>query len=252
MITRFSVVGSLACVFALIAGSAAGASINHGDYSGDTVDFLGVAEGTLDPNAQFGAPTLSDDALAFTPSLFLAESKLGVPVLQFVDVQLEMQIKAKPGYYLDEINYSEGGDFTLDSGLVAPGQAQVQVAVPARLKILEVDGVGIAPVSVNLQATFSPNANGVFSLPSDQGVGKFWDGVVSFDLAALGYSKATLVSLTIDDSLLAKSDLNGIAFIRKKSADVTVSTVPIPEPGTLCLLGVAGLMGLGVFLRKKS
>ena len=223
----------LAAVLAVgLAPLAVAGPISYGDFVGTTVTFLDVTEDSgTDPPPLYGAPTLAGDSLSFAPVSFNVFSQLGVPALDFTDGTLKTTILASPGNCIIGIRIDEAGDYTLAGW----GTANTEVSVSATmfLSILEVDGVGIAPIFYNGSMAYSPNANGDFNLIDDPGVGVIWEGSGFIDVAAIlaraGINGcATKVLLSVDDTLLAASEDRSIAYIAKKQFGITF--FPIPEP----------------------
>ena len=125
---------------------------------------------------------------------------------------------------------------------------QVSVSNTVFVTILEVDGIGIAPIPLQDTMVFSPNADGDFNLDDDRGVGVIWEGDLSMDvrgeLDTLGITgDATKVLLSLDNTLFAMSEAGSVAFIAKKQLGGLAITVVVPEPSTAVLVGF-GLVGL--------
>ena len=158
----------LACgAFAMAASLAlAGASwavpIHHGDFAGQGVWFLDFSEdSTTDPGALplFGAPTVGGASLDFSGISF-ASSSSGNEI-DLTNGTLGMAIATQGGSSIDAIELLEAGDYTL---IGAPGAgALALVSAAVYLDIVEVDGVGIDPISLQFELLFSPSG-GQFDL----------------------------------------------------------------------------------------
>lgn len=53
---------------------------------------------------------------------------------------------------------------------------------------------------------------------------------------------ATVVDLTMDNTLATSSEVNTAAVIAKKAAGLTITPLAVPEPGALSLLLLGGLL----------
>ena len=215
--------------------SLASAAINYGNFSGITVDYFNVTENsTTDPGALFGTPTLAGNGLVFNPVSFGASSINGASP-DITDGTLTATIVAKPGNFISQISIEESGDYTLFGNGTAA--TSVVVAAPVFFQIIEVNNAPITPTTLSGTLTMSPS--GTFSLPGSV-VGGIWTGSGVFDLdahlAGLGIDgSATKVILSLDNALVAQSEVGTVAFIKKKTFGGTSLTI-VPEPTTLGLL----------------
>lgn len=231
--------------------------ITYGDFSGADAVFKAVTESTVVPgdtvaNNGFGPPVVSGDSLVFTPKSFAAYSASGTP--DFADSHLSTTIAAVAGKVIYQVAFSETGDYTLVG--TGTSTTKATVAMPAWLTVTKVDGVSIDPIVITGSAVFSPNSS--FSLPGNAGTGVPWSGNLLFDVTAALRAKgnqgyATEVILSMDNSLTATSEAATIAYIAKKTAQLTVDAGAVPEPGTFVLLsvGAVGLVGY-CWRRRKS
>ena len=143
-----------------------------------------------------------------------------------------------------QFRLTEAGDYTLFG---VPGVAAFAfVSAAAYLDILEVDGSGIDPISLQANLTFSPSS-GQFDLLTDgPALARIWNGELVIDVAQVlrdhhVSAGASKVSLTLSEMLGTASASGAASFINKTDLDISVRV--IPEPATLALLG-AGLLGL--------
>ncbi len=250
--------GACALTLAVVAfGSAGAAPINYGDFSGATISYLQVTETANTPGDTeplFGAPEIEGaDSLDFDPSGFTATSTGGP--LDITDGQLNFEIEAAPGTGLTSLLISEAGDFSFFGfGGVGTTASAGQFV---RIDIMEVDNVVLAvPLVLIASGGFSSDmaATGGATLAPLE-----W----SFDVLAdfttvlpagftLGVTRAEVV---INNQLATNSEEDSLAFIAKKDFTITPSGVNpnavVPEPGTLGLLALAGMMGGMMAVRQR-
>ena len=258
---------------AIAAPSSFAAQINYGTHAGTHVNYVNVTEDTDTPLPLFGPPFVTSDSMDFNPTGFIATStNVGSEV---TDSNLVFGVAAKSGSRISRIILNEAGDTTL-GGNVSPGSMGTASAVFASgvLDIHEVDFVGINNISVPFSLTFSPSG-GTYFLGTDGGGGPLfnttWAGSVTLDIDAIlianGFAiprgpldpdgGATRVSLNLDNTLQAVSELGTSATIGKKDfgARTVVSNVPsepggvpeVPEPASLALLAA-----LAPFVRRQQ
>ena len=239
-----------ALVFVYSSPAVVTAAILYGDFTGTTVMYLDVTESNGTDVQKFGAPNIFGDQLDFNPTNFRAQSD-GAAVIE--DSQLNMTIMSiTTGTPITDVFIDEAGDFTL-SGL-DPAQAMATVGTNVMFTVTHVGGNIISPVCVGTdQVVFTPNANGEFMLPGDQGTATPWTGNLDYDIEALLAScgvggEATKVEVVLDNTLTATAANGGAAFIAKK--DFRGLTITVPEPSSLGLL-LAAFAGVSAFMRRR-
>jgi hypothetical protein len=230
--------------------------INYGNLNALHVVYEQITEdSSTDPTPLFGAPHTSDDAMLFSPVSFGANA-LGAGGFDSTDGTLATTIHAIGNSHIEKLVFSERGDYTLDG--TGSANTKASVATTFFVRITDVDGPPITPISFTASMTFNPS-DGTYNLVDDPGFLVPWEGGVTLDITAAlvqrGISaKATKVDLSLDNSLLARSEAGTWAYIKKKQIDgVSVtSIVDVPEPSTFALL-FAGALGLaGLAWRRRT
>jgi len=232
-----------ACALALLTGSASDLrAASYGNFVGNTVTFVDVA----DVNGLYGSPIVSGDSLDFNPNTFetdCADSGSCPPTPTEAADQLTLQVDADAGYFIERIQLTEAGDTTLTSFVDA--FAVTTVVGDVFVDVLEIDGNPANNINGNALMVFT--SDGDFRSDEDGYGTHIWEGelLVNIDqmIADAGETgKATLVSLSIANTLTALGEAGASARIQKKDIDGLAITV-IPEPGTALLMGL-GLVGL--------
>ncbi len=236
-----------ACGVIGLLASPALADINYGDFSGNDFDFLSVTEDSTsgDPLPLFGSPTVSGNSLDFNPT-FSANAE-GAGGLDIVEGQLNFTVEAHDGASIDMLEFAEAGDYTLvDPGMIGTVATAASVSAAFFIEVLEVDGVSISGVNANFNMTFSPS-HGTFNVVDDgTALTMIWSGELNVDiqqmLADEGiFGDATMVSVALNNTLVASSEDGTIALIAKKDFD-GLSVDVVPAPGAIALLAIAGMV----------
>jgi hypothetical protein len=247
-----------AILISISASAVNAASINYGSFSGTPlpagITFQNVTESSgTDPTPLYGALHTNVSGLDFDPAGFVASASGGAQ--DITDGQLNFSVKGvfnqNGGIGINTLSVSEGGDLSL-AGTGSP-LSQVFAGAIINVKVTEVDGAPITPVS------FSMNASLNFNLITNPGIVQPWSLATSIPIASelnalnIPYTTgATAIEVVIDNQLIAQSELASVAFIAKK--DFVVSTItdqygdPIPEPAAMSLASAALC---GVLVRRK-
>jgi hypothetical protein len=248
---------AFAAVLGLVAivssSSALAATINYGNFGPvpPGVSFLQVEESSgTDPVPLYGPPDPFSVGLDFDPQNFVATSQNGGA--DITDGQLNFTVMGLSNRFgsigIGTLNLFEAGDYTIAGG-GGPGTS-VAAGVIIRATVTAINGAPVAPINlVPVNASFSD------SLPPPVIVGPWSLGTtidIGSQLAGLGYgadSVATKVDVAINNTLLATSQPDSLAFIAKKEFQIRITPDPvgeIPEPTSLAivamLLGVFGLV----------
>lgn len=249
---------AVAAVLALCSASLVqAASINYGNFGpvSPGVSFLNVIESSgTDGVPLYDVPTPFATGLDFNPTGFAASASSGAA--DITDGQMNFTIHGQDGngnnVAITSISLAESGIYNL----FGVGTAATQVAVGASMsvKVTEIDGVAVAPITMFGNASLSRN------LAANPGMAQAWNLSIMLDLSAqlttLGVSfvtGATRADVVIDNALAAVSQAASTASVSK--TDFVISIVPtpqiVPEPCTLGL-AAAALCGLGLVRGRKT
>jgi len=248
---RLFFTGVLALALSTFSASISNAGV-YGDFSSPTgtVSFLDVR----DLNDLYGMPTASGNSLDFSPNTFEADCSLSAgcpPTPHNVSDTLTFQIDADAGNFIDSLLLTEAGDTTLQSFLDA--FAATTVVGDVFIDVLEING---APVNnINAAASMIFSQNGDYD-STDEGYGThIWSGLLLLDISQViadagEVGQATLVGVSLSNTLTAFAESGATARIEKKDIDGLAITV-IPEPGSALLIGL-GLAVLGSTQRRRQ
>jgi len=192
--------------------------------SSGTASFFNWSEGGSD-NGLFGSPRLISDNFVFFPSGFRAQSVGGAPSL--VGDRLQVRLTAHAGRFFSQIRIREFGDY----GIVAGGTVNVSGTMFATNM-----GTGVVRTDDLVTNPVMP-----ISIPGSQS-GQ-WTAVATVNLPGIGQPGFawTDVMVVLNNNLVAISLPGGVAFIEKKIVGTGIVIEVIPAPGSLALLGLAGL-----------
>jgi hypothetical protein len=182
----------------------------------------------------FGNPTLvGGDTFLFTPGNYRAQSQNGAGAVTVGD-RLEVDILAHAGFDITGVRIQEIGDYAIFGG---NGDGE-QVAVSGSLILSDLERLRFASDTL-VSTPVSP-------ITSGSGI---WTADASLDLSA-AFPAWKQFTLIFDNDLVAiTNDLGEVAWIQKKAVGVGVAVTIIPEPVSLCLLGLGGLVLAG---RRKA
>lgn len=227
-------------IIAVVAAPLPAAMMNHGDFMSDNYTFVDVTEDNLEDSLFYGAFSTGGDTLLVDPDGFGIQINPG-PGADLLDSELEMMIVPKGDASVDQIDFQEEGDYTIQGG------GEVTAAVSYFWQIVGVDDTGVDPISGQGTVNFNTTT---------AATGEIWNVGFNIDLAAelaaaedaAGQDfgdRITKVNFSFDNTLTANAaDALGLAFIKKKQTSGIRITVP--EPATfmpLLLMGAALLAG---------
>ena len=242
------------------------AEIVYGDMMGNDVTFLMVREASDDPLPLFGAPnliappapvfpcvlanncTVNGNSLTFSPQLFDAISASQVPLSETTDGQLLFMAEAKPGKFLANVDFQEGGALSVTGLAGTTNDTQVDVSMVGFVTVVEIDDVAVNPVAIPVTAVFDfgVGGNGTWRFVTE-GVanGQLWNGGdfinINQELTSRGVpfvGGATKVNVNIDNTLFAQSETTGSSSIDKKRFFIVTFNIPEPASYGLALLAV--------------
>ncbi|HAL45924.1 MAG: hypothetical protein A2Y12_13265 [Planctomycetes bacterium GWF2_42_9] len=223
-------------------------TINYGDLIGVRMKYLNLTETSMstgDVAPLYGTPRLNGDSLIFTSMNFSSQSQNGAS--DITDGKLDGMIALKNSGvdYIDKIKLQEYGDVTLAG--TGTSNTKASVANSLFVTVCEVDNAPLGfPEFIAINMVMSEN--GDWNLASDGAfTGKIWNGVLTLDLTATLAQRginghATLVTFSMDNTLATQSEIGTSAYIAKKAAGLQVTAEVIPEPATLFILSLGGLL----------
>lgn len=187
----------------------------------------------------FGVPTVTGDALFFTPTTYKAQSFNGTGFVS-TSQTFNIAVTANSGYQVSAVNLTEDGDYyNIGAGS--------NVAVGGKLYVRDLESP-LTPAAISKIKSSLPLTD-MTSLANFETTD--WTSHASVAIPA-GWGGAdgivSGVNVTLENLLLASSQtIGGAAFIEKKFAGVGIVTTPVPEPQAYALfiagLGLIGFMG---------
>ncbi len=217
--------------------------------NGTTVTWPAVSENSItNPVPLYGAPSAAGDTLRFRNLTFGANSTNGVPGVDFVDGQLNFIVQAKPGQFIQSLQWSEFGDyfvFDVPGGPIANAFAKASSG-GLLITVLEVNNNPVASPLITVPLTFNPfGGNFQAGLVPASGA---WTGDAFANIAGLyGSNQITRISVSINNQLLASSDPGAVASISKKGVDIVINTIPEPSAAFIVVGAFAGAL-----LRRRN
>jgi hypothetical protein len=226
-------------------------SYGYGDRVAQTVTYGSVTETSIvNTTAAYGSPSVSKDSLycdLISLGVFSITASSATSELKWTEGALSSRISANSGYAVNSLTILENGVYDVNGSGTSVTYAKVTLS--GVLKITEVDGKSITPVTDSFSETLTytlSNGSGDWNIPFTLDL----DSI----LAASGISgNVTAVTLTLDNMLYAASETTSIAYIAKDMIQVDATTSVIdaaPEPSTIAMLGVAGI-GLAIAAWRK-
>ncbi len=229
----------------------------------DQMDPTGTVfyENISDLHGLYGAPTVSLNSLDFTPPSFRVEcSNCGDAGALTTDT-VTLDIRAIAGQQISEIRVNEGLDYSLQAIGSTAAFASIFAKSDIFIDILEINGVSVNNINASLAMGFDPADNASVFGPTGFGSGIITGTTGAIDIAQIIANaggplggEATLVRISLDNSLSAFHSGSGQASLRKRDADFVSITInggsPIPEPST-ALLVMGGLALLGWWSRSN-
>lgn len=192
----------------------------------------------------FGTPTLSGNALFFTPVAFKAESLNGAGVVT-ANSTINLSIIEHAGKNITSFDLVELGDYRL------VGASSI-VGIGGQTRVFDIANPFTFATS---QITSASNLSIINSIVDS--TTHDWASSSSVAVTTPQWANTTSYNYTIENLLTAYTDPAGtgpkIAFIEKKFAGSSISIVvtTVPEADTYAML-MAGLGFVGFFARKKN
>ncbi|PID40169.1 MAG: hypothetical protein CR984_04590 [Proteobacteria bacterium] len=223
------------------------AAYDYGAFEGDTVNYISVADTTEtegDPDGLFGgdalAPRIVGNKLFFFPNYYI--SQVSGDGLDNTYGLLSIEVEAKEGSYITELNIRERGDYAFSG----TGGADTNASAFASLFFTGFNDAGDDFVG-------DDDTRVDFYMGQDPDSGRWQlDVSVFFDPA----DQITSAVIQFDNNLGTESESSSSSYIQKKviggpAIVVAVNETPVPVPGAVWLL-ISGLAACVWGKRKKK
>jgi hypothetical protein len=219
------VMGALVVIFC---GTAVGGTYTYGDFTGQDVDFIGVSESSsTDSQALFGDPSCSGNTLCFLPGDFTSSASNGSSD-ETIGV-LTMTINAKGDQEIRGVRILEYGTANISGTTTA---------------------ATYAGFDNDLQVVVNGSSYGDSAAQTFYSSVSMWDGSTIIDLYGMDVRGVTSVSVTFTSGLETASEDGTTAHIQGSLLEEEIQVgVIIPEPATMGLLTVGGVLALA---RRRS
>jgi len=186
--------------------------------------FRVIYDDTQSGLAYFGLPTLSGGVLTFAPTA----SFIVTAPTPSLNVKVNLDIVPLPGYDLQSLTLSEGGNYQKAGNGSATAGGSTQVFAKAN------------PVPPGSSLLTAPVVMSPSLLPGGAGT---WTASSFIDMSSLAQRDALGVAVQVQDILTATlprvASIADAAAISKTSVGLVVSVVPEPESWSLLLAGIA-------------
>lgn len=185
----------------------------------------------------FGAPTISNNAIFFTPTNFKTESLNGNGITT-ASSTVNLRIIPKNGFTVGTFALQERGDYVLrgaNSYVEVTGQTRAFL-LSSPFNDLSAPIVTSGPMTVR------------------NGLQNNWQASSMINMSSLNQSGGEAINYTIENLLEAYTDQNDLgpkrAFIEKKFSGFSIQVSPVPEPSMIISM-LLGLAGVGLVVNKK-